>query len=127
MYYTQNQKLEQVTEKTLVIGVDIGSESHHARAFNYRGIEYSRKDFQFSNDASGFEAFQGWMQSYVLMFGAKKVAEVTGLALHKVYELMRNRQHFPSMKIGKRYYVSEAALREWIMLHTTENGIEIDG
>ena len=61
------------------------------------------------------------------MFGAKKVAEVTGLALHKVYELMRNRQHFPSMKIGKRYYVSEAALREWIMLHTTENGIEIDG
>ena len=58
---------------------------------------------------------------------AKKAAEVTGLPLHKVYELMRNRQHFPSMKIGKRYYVSEAALREWIMLHTTENGIEIDG
>jgi transposase len=71
--YTLNQKLEQVTEKTLVLGVDIGSESHHVRAFNYRGIEYSRKDFQFSNDASGFEAFQGWMQSYVQMFGKTKV------------------------------------------------------
>ena len=66
MHYTQNQKLEQVTEKTLVIGVDIGSESHHARAFNYRGIEYSSKDFEFGNNAKGFEAFQGWTQSYVL-------------------------------------------------------------
>ena len=73
MYYTQNQKLEQVTEKTLVIGVDIGSESHHARAFNYRGIEYSQKDFKFGNDAKGFEAFQGWMQGYVQKNGAKKV------------------------------------------------------
>ena len=73
MHYTQNQKLEQVTEKTLVIGVDIGSENHHARAFNYRGIEYSRKDFKFDNNAKGFEAFQEWMQSYVLMNGAKKV------------------------------------------------------
>ena len=73
MYYTQNQKLEQVTEKTLVIGVDIGSESHHARAFNYRGIEYSQKDFKFGNGAKGFEAFQGWMQGYVQKNGAKKV------------------------------------------------------
>ncbi len=73
MHYTQNQKLEQVTEKTLVIGVDIGRESHHARIFNYRGIEYSSKDFEFDNNANGFEAFQGWMQSYVLMSGAKKV------------------------------------------------------
>ena len=73
MHYTQNQKLEQVTEKTLVIGVDIGSEDHHARAFNYRGIEYGSKVFKFSNDAKGFEAFQGWMQSYVQMFGKKKV------------------------------------------------------
>ena len=62
-----------MTEKTLVIGVDIGSEELHARAFNYRGIEYSPKDFKFGNDANGFEAFQGWMQGYVLMYGAKKV------------------------------------------------------
>ena len=73
MHYTQNQKLEQVTEKTLVIGVDIGSENHYARAFNYRGIEYSQKAFKFANNAKGFEAFQGWMQGYVRMNGAKKV------------------------------------------------------
>ena len=73
MHYTQNQKLEQVTEKTLVIGVDIGSENHYARVFNYRGIEYSPKAFKFGNNAKGNEAFQGWMQGFVRMNGAKKV------------------------------------------------------
>jgi transposase len=62
-----------VTEKTLVIGVDVGSENHHGRVFNYRGIEYSPKAFKFGNNAKGFEAFQGWMQGFVRMNGAKKV------------------------------------------------------
>lgn len=39
MYFTQNQKIEQVTDETLVVGIDIGSETHYARAFNWRGIE----------------------------------------------------------------------------------------
>lgn len=34
MNYTQNSKIAQVTERTLDIGVDIGSESNFARAFN---------------------------------------------------------------------------------------------
>ena len=29
MNYTQNQKIEQVTESTLVLGVDIGSSEHY--------------------------------------------------------------------------------------------------
>ena len=37
MDYTQNAKIAQVTEKTLIIGVDIGSENHYARAYNWRG------------------------------------------------------------------------------------------
>ena len=39
MNYTQNEKIEQVTESTLVLGVDIGSFEHYARAFDYRGRE----------------------------------------------------------------------------------------
>lgn len=39
MNYTQNQKIEQVTESTLVLGVDIGSSEHYVRAFDYRGRE----------------------------------------------------------------------------------------
>ena len=30
---TQNTKIEAITEKTLVLGIDVGSETHYARAF----------------------------------------------------------------------------------------------
>jgi len=40
---TQNAKIEAITEKTLVLGIDVGSETHYARAFDYSGIEYSKK------------------------------------------------------------------------------------
>lgn len=61
MNYTQNKKIAQVTEKTLVVGIDVGSESHFARAFDWRGYEYSKKAFQFSNTEEGFEKFKEWM------------------------------------------------------------------
>ena len=44
---TQNAKIEAVTENTLVVGIDVGSEFHYARAFDWRGIEFSRKPFKF--------------------------------------------------------------------------------
>ena len=50
MNYTQNQKIEQVTESTLALGVDIGSSEHYVRAFDYRGRELTRKVFRFSTD-----------------------------------------------------------------------------
>ena len=37
MNYTQNEKIEQVTDSTIVVGVDIGSQIHYARAFDNRG------------------------------------------------------------------------------------------
>ncbi len=58
---TQNKKIEAITEKTLVIGIDVGSEKHYARAFDYRGIEYSKKPFSFSNSEAGFEMFKAWI------------------------------------------------------------------
>jgi len=61
MNYTQNEKIAQVTEKTLVVGIDVGSESHYARAFDWRGYEYSKKAFQFSNTEAGFAEFKTWM------------------------------------------------------------------
>lgn len=50
MDYTQNAKIAQVTEKSLVIGVDVGSGTHYARAFNWRGQELSKKAFSFGNE-----------------------------------------------------------------------------
>ena len=40
---TQNAKIAAITEKTLVIGIDIGSETHYARAFDWRGYEFTKK------------------------------------------------------------------------------------
>ena len=39
MNYTQNEKIMSITEKTLIIGIDIAKEVQYARAFDYRGIE----------------------------------------------------------------------------------------
>ena len=55
-YNTQNKKIASITEKTLIIGIDVGSQTHYARAFDWRNYEYSRKPFAFSNDESGFLA-----------------------------------------------------------------------
>jgi len=61
---TQNKKIEAITEKTLVIGIDVGSETHYARAFDHRGIEYSKKPFKFSNDEAGFASLKAWILEY---------------------------------------------------------------
>ena len=60
-YNTQNKKIASITEKTLVVGIDVGSQVHYARAFDWRNFEYSRKAFAFSNDEEGFMAFKNWM------------------------------------------------------------------
>lgn len=63
MNYTQNSKIAQVTERTLVVGVDIGSETNYARAFNWRGQEVSKKAFRFSNSREGFQSFLDYLRS----------------------------------------------------------------
>ncbi|MBO4725029.1 MAG: IS110 family transposase [Firmicutes bacterium] len=62
MNYTQNRKIEQVTDKTLVVGIDIGSITNFARAFDWRGMEVTKKVFRFNNDIEGFSAFCRWME-----------------------------------------------------------------
>ena len=61
MNYTQNKKIEQVSEATISVGVDIGSEVNFARAFDWRGIEVTKRVFRFGNDNDGFVAFVDWM------------------------------------------------------------------
>jgi len=61
-YNTQNAKIASITEKTLIIGIDVGSETHYARAFDWRNYEYSRKPLAFSNNEAGFMEFKAWME-----------------------------------------------------------------
>ena len=55
MKSTQNMKILQVKESTLIVGIDVGSEKHYFRAFNWRGIELTRKAIPFANSMAGFE------------------------------------------------------------------------
>ena len=57
MKSTQNKKIEQVKETTMIVGIDVGSEKHYFRAFNWRGIELTRKPIPFSNSMAGFDMF----------------------------------------------------------------------
>ena len=57
MKSTQNKKINQVKETTMVVGIDVGSVKHYFRAFNWRGIELTKKPIPFSNSMEGFTAF----------------------------------------------------------------------
>ncbi len=61
MKNTQNQKISQIKFETLVVGIDIGKETHYARAFDYRGMELARL-LKFSNTDQGFERLGQWMR-----------------------------------------------------------------
>ena len=63
MNYTQNEKIEQVTDSTIVVGVDIGSRIHYARAFDNRGRELTKRVFSFHNDLEGFNSFNLWVET----------------------------------------------------------------
>ena len=57
MKSTQNKKIEQVKESTMVVGIDVGSETHYFRAFNWRGIQLTKKAISFPNTNEGFAFF----------------------------------------------------------------------
>ena len=48
-YNTQNAKIASITEKTLIVGIDVGSETHYARAFSWRNYEYSKKPVSYTH------------------------------------------------------------------------------
>jgi len=61
MKRTQNEKILQIKFETLVVGIDVGKETHYARAFDCRGIELA-KLLRFSNTNQGYESLEEWMQ-----------------------------------------------------------------
>ena len=70
---TQNKKIAAITENSLVVGIDVGSEKHFARVFDWRRIELSKKAFEFSNDEEGFNDFLNWIEEIKLKYGKTEV------------------------------------------------------
>lgn len=80
MNCTQNERINQVKEDTIIIGIDIASELHYARAFDWRGIELG-KVISFENELLGFEKLELWIETLKKAHGKKSVilgAEPTG-------------------------------------------------
>ena len=76
-YNTQNAKIASITVKTLIVGIDVGSETHYARAFDWRNFEYTRKPLEFSNTEVGFQTFKAWMEDIAEKHG--KTAVIPGM------------------------------------------------
>ena len=74
---TQNAKIASITEKTLIVGIDVGSETHYARAFDWRNYEYSKKPLEFSNTEAGFLTFKAWIEDIAEKHG--KTAVIPGM------------------------------------------------
>ncbi|MEG1947943.1 MAG: IS110 family transposase, partial [Lachnospiraceae bacterium] len=53
--FDKNAKLTFISDDMLIIGCDIGSETHYVRAIDTRGRELSKSAFSFSNNAEGFQ------------------------------------------------------------------------
>ena len=72
MKYKQNFKIMQITDKTLVIGVDIAKKVHFARAFDWRGIGVA-KTYNFKATSTGFSEFKEWAREIANKNGKDKI------------------------------------------------------
>lgn len=59
--FDKNGKISFISDEMLIVGCDIGSETHFVRAIDTRGRELSREAFSFSNSREGFESAKRWM------------------------------------------------------------------
>ncbi len=59
--FTKNDKISFISDDMLIVGCDVGSEAHFARAIDTRGRELSKRAFEFSNTEEGFESVRDWL------------------------------------------------------------------
>lgn len=58
--FDKNKKLSFISDDMLILGCDVGSETHYLRAIDTRGRELSKSAFSFNNDNAGFESAKEW-------------------------------------------------------------------
>jgi transposase len=58
--FDKNAKLTFISDDMLILGCDVGSETHYVRAIDTRGRELSKSAFPFSNSAEEFQSAKDW-------------------------------------------------------------------
>ncbi|MDD9150925.1 IS110 family transposase [Sporolactobacillus sp. CQH2019] len=76
MNYTQNRKIAQITEQTLIVGIDIAKHRQVARAQDFRGMDLSKR-LVFANNLEGFQGLLQWVKA--LMSQHQKSEVVIGM------------------------------------------------
>lgn len=71
--FTKDEKLTFITDDMLIIGCDVGSETHYVRAIDPRGREFSKKPFSFSNDLNGFQSAKKWALELAAQYKKRQI------------------------------------------------------
>lgn len=58
--FDKNAKLSFISDDMLILGCDVGSETHYLRAIDTRGRELSKSAYSFSNNSEGFQNAKEW-------------------------------------------------------------------
>ncbi|QSO49956.1 IS110 family RNA-guided transposase [Alicyclobacillus mengziensis] len=72
MQQKQNQRIQQITDATIIVGADIAKQTHVARAIDFRGIELG-KECVFNNDDEGLRKLVTWMKELQRLHGKTDV------------------------------------------------------
>ncbi len=94
MNINQNERINQITSSTLIVGVDIAKFKHVARAQDNRGVEFG-KPITFENTQAGFELFVSWFKKIFTEQGFQDVMvgmEPTGHYWLNLAHFLREKQ-----------------------------------
>lgn len=58
--FDKNKKLSFISDDMLILGCDVGSETHYMRAIDTRGRELSKSAYSFNNNQEGFQSAKEW-------------------------------------------------------------------
>lgn len=73
--FDKNDKLSFITDEMLILGCDIGSETHYLRAIDTRGREFSKSAFAFENNSEGFQNALDWAAKLAVSNGKTQIVK----------------------------------------------------
>ena len=71
--FAKNDKISFITDDMLIVGCDVGSETHYVRAIDTRGREVSKRAFEFANTEEGFESVREWLGKLAAKNGKSQI------------------------------------------------------
>lgn len=71
--FAKNDKLSFISDDMLILGCDIGSETHYVRAIDTRGRELGKAAFSFSNSLEGFQSAKEWAVNLAAIHNKKQI------------------------------------------------------